>query len=174
MESWNLLYLTPSDGCVLQKRLAWPFFFFVINPRVFSANRVDLGFFCFINPILLVFVCVFVIWFLSSFSVARVCFCLSFFVLYSLFGVSDFQFVISTFTPLFFIEISFVLPPPPRQAQRRRGFEPWWSWGSGKCREHCQLPTQCASAWFFLFLGYFVLEGGRKGSVLLLFGVYLY
>ena len=40
---------------VLQKRLAWALFVFVvINPGVLLANRVDLGFFCFINfPILL-------------------------------------------------------------------------------------------------------------------------
>ena len=38
---------------------------------------------------------------------------LNFLFSYYLFGVSDIWFVISTFTPIFFIEIAFVLPPPP-------------------------------------------------------------
>ena len=52
----------------------------------------------------------FVFFFVSL--VARVCYCL--FLVCCLFGVSDIWFVISTFTPIFFIEV-FVLLPPPHQ-----------------------------------------------------------
>ena len=69
--------------------------FVAINPRVLSANRVEFGFFFHK---------------LSNLAlVARVCYCL--FFVFS-FGVSDYS-VRDYFTPIFFIEISFVLPPPP-------------------------------------------------------------
>ena len=43
--------------------------------------------------------------------VAHVCYCLFFVICLLEFQII--RFVISTFTPIFFIEISFVLPPPP-------------------------------------------------------------
>ena len=58
--------------------------------------------------------CIFVIWLLSSFSVG--CSCLLLLVFFLFFVYLEFQiirFVISTFTSIFFIEIFFVLPPPP-------------------------------------------------------------
>ena len=67
------------------------------------------------------FTCVFVIWFLSSFCVGcNVCHCLFFFV--SCLEFQIIRLVNSTFTPIFFIEISFVTPPPPqaKPVQARR------------------------------------------------------
>ena len=61
----------------------------------------------------LVFVCVFVIWFLSSFTVG--CSCLFVIACFFFFACLEFQiiwFVISTFTPIFFIEMPFINPPP--------------------------------------------------------------
>ena len=55
--------------------------------------------------------CVLVIWLLSSFSVG--CFVIACFLFFVCLEFQIIWFVISTFTPIFFIEISFVLPPPP-------------------------------------------------------------
>ena len=48
---------------------------------------------------------------MSSFSVACSCLLLLVFVFFV--GVSDYSVGDSAFTPIFFMEVSFVLPPPP-------------------------------------------------------------
>ena len=80
--------------------------FVVVNPCVFLAGRVILSFFfVFANfPILRL---------LSSFSIGCSCLLLLVFLFFVCLEFQINRFVFSTFTPVFFIEISFVLPPPP-------------------------------------------------------------
>ena len=88
-------------GDVEATGLAWALFVLLLSTHVLSANRVDLGF---------------VFHKFSYFTLSpSVFFCF-------LFGVSDFGswLVISTFTPMFFIEISFVSSPPPRPVTAAR------------------------------------------------------
>ena len=71
--------------------------------------------------------------FLSSFSVGCSClfFCLEFLII---------RFVISTFLPLFFIEMSFVSPPPLQAYPSQRFMTP-------KCHSNAKSSRSCTKRW---------------------------